>query len=391
MLLWMSFAVLTAAVLAYVLKPLWAALPEVRTAGDPAAVYRDQLKEIDGELERGVIGKAEAAAARIEISRRLIASAETPPAQQPEGAGSPRLSRLTASAIAILAPLAAVGIYLAVGEPHLPDQPLLARTRTPPQAPQGADIGKLVAAVEARLATHPEEGQGWDVIAPVYFRMGRFDKAAEAYRNAIRLLGETPRRLAGLAESGVTGANGRVIDESRRAYERLAQLEPKRIEPRFWLALAKEQAGKLAEAAGDYRALIAEADPSTPWKGMVEERLAIAEGRKAPDEMTSPGAIAPVPPAESKGPAAADVAAAQSLDPVARQKLIESMVGGLAERLKKDGGDLAAWQKLIRAYAVMGRREDALAALKDARRNLGNEPQSLTALTDLARSLGLET
>ena len=56
MLLWMSFAVLTAAVLAYVLKPLWAALPEVRTAGDPAAVYRDQLKEIDGELERGVIG-----------------------------------------------------------------------------------------------------------------------------------------------------------------------------------------------------------------------------------------------------------------------------------------------------------------------------------------------
>lgn len=380
MLLWISFAVLTAAILGYVLKPLWAPPPDASIAtADPTAVYRDQLKEIDGELERGTIGETEASAARIEISRRLIAAAE---AKATDGPTRPGYAGWAAPGIAVVVPLAAIAIYLAVGEPFMPDQPLSARAR--PQT-EHADIGKLVAAVEARLATHPEEGQGWDVIAPIYVRMGRAEKAVEAYRNAIRILGETPRRLAGFAEAAVMSADGRVTDEARRAYERLTELEPKRIEPKFWLALAKEQAGRLAEAAADYRALLTEADAATPWKKVVEERLAIAEGKKPADEMT-----APAPKAVERGPTAGDIAASEKLDPAQRQQLIESMVQGLAERLKKDGGDLANWQRLIRAYAVMGRKDDAVAALKDARRNLGNEPQSLTALTELARSLGLE-
>jgi cytochrome c-type biogenesis protein CcmH len=67
------------------------------------------------------------------------------------------------------------------------------------------------------------------------------------------------------------------------------------------------------------------------------------------------------------------------------------MVQGLAERLKSQGNDLPGWQRLIRAYVVMGRKDDALAALKAARGNFTDEPGSLSALTELARALGLET
>jgi cytochrome c-type biogenesis protein CcmH len=73
----------------------------------------------------------------------------------------------------------------------------------------------------------------------------------------------------------------------------------------------------------------------------------------------------------------------------ARTKMIEDMVAGLDQRLSSDGRDLEGWQRLIRAYTVLGRREDALAALARARTALSEEAQSLEALATLARSLGL--
>jgi cytochrome c-type biogenesis protein CcmH len=79
------------------------------------------------------------------------------------------------------------------------------------------------------------------------------------------------------------------------------------------------------------------------------------------------------------------------MSPADRQAMIEDMVSGLAARLEKDGRDLAGWQRLIRALSVLGRKDDAVAALDRARKSLAGEPASLTALADLARSLGLGT
>ena len=124
------------------------------------------------------------------------------------------------------------------------------------------------------MREHPEDGEGWDVIAPVYYKLGRFRDAANAYAHAARLKGETVRRLAGLAESAVFAADGIVTEEARAAYEKILKLEPGRVEPRFWLALAKEQDGKLADALADYKALLAEAPPDAPWRAAVEGRIA---------------------------------------------------------------------------------------------------------------------
>ena len=92
------------------------------------------------------------------------------------------------------------------------------------------------------------------MIAPVYLKLGRFRDAADAYANAARLKGETAALLAGLAEASILASDGVVTEEARTAYEKILKLEPERIEPRFWLALAKEQDGRLAEALADYQA-----------------------------------------------------------------------------------------------------------------------------------------
>ena len=77
------------------------------------------------------------------------------------------------------------------------------------------------------------------------------------------------------------------------------------------------------------------------------------------------------------------------MSPEARQKFIDSMVAGLADRLKKDGKDLAGWMQLVRAYTVLGKKQEAATALSDARASFAGDEKSLAQLHELAQSLGL--
>ena len=176
-----------------------------------------------------------------------------------------------AMAVAALLPLLTLALYLTQGSPGQPAYPMAGRSQS---SLEQANVGDLIAKVEARLREHPEDGQGWDVIAPIYFKLGRFREAAAAYASAARLEGETVRRLAGFAEAAVLAADGIVGEEARVAFEKILKSEPGRPEPRFWLALAKEQDGKLADALADYKALLAEAPARAPWRGAVEGRIA---------------------------------------------------------------------------------------------------------------------
>lgn len=401
MLLWVCFAVISAAVLAALLHPLLRQGPDGNALSAAAerdmAVYKDQLAEVESERERGQIGAVEAEAAKAEIARRLIAAEDRAHVRRPNGEASPAQAQATGARLSQIAivvaaglPLAAIALYAGLGSPRLPGQPMAERA-----APitEKTDIARLVSTVEARLKQHPEDGQGWDVIAPVYLRIGRYSDAADAFARAIRLLGENPKRLAGLAEASVLASDGIVTETARVTYEKLNKLEPSRPEPRFWLALAKEQDGQLKEALADYRALLRDGDAKANWRPLVEERVATVEerlgGTVKPGEPKA--APADTPPVAAKGPSADDVAAADRLSEAERLKMIEGMVQSLADRLAKDGKDLAGWQRLIRAYSVMGRKSDAVAALGRARGNFAGEPQSLTALGDLARMLGLES
>src|SRR5690606_4011115 len=140
----------------------------------------------------------------------------------------------------------------------------------------------MIAKVEERLREHPDDGTGWDVIAPVYYAIGRYDDAASAYSNALRLLGESQKRLQGFANARIRAENGIVPEDAKKALERVLAMAPTAKEPRIWLALAKEQDGRLDDAAADYRALIADAPANAPWRKVLEGRLAtLAAGDKS--------------------------------------------------------------------------------------------------------------
>jgi cytochrome c-type biogenesis protein CcmH len=270
----------------------------------------------------------------------------------------------------------ALALYLALGSPGLPGAPAGARLADTDQA--GSKVSALVAEVEAHLRKQPNDGRGWDVIAPVYMRLGRYGDAAHAYRRANELAGETAERLSGFAEATVAASNEVVTEPARRAFEKVLKLEPKRLVPRFWLALAKEQDGELAQAAAAYRELLAALPADADWRPLLVQRLQAVSARLGTG---SSGA----------GPSAADIAAAAQLPPDQQKKMIAQMVEGLAGRLEANGKDLAGWQRLLRSYTVLGETEKAERALVAARQALAGDASALAELNALAKELGLKS
>lgn len=378
MLLWVCFAVMTAAVMLALLRPLWRgdAKPLAPAEAD-LAVYRDQLAEIDADRERGLIAPAEAEAARTEVARRILthapgADAAPTALASPSAAASAWISKVAAAAV----PLAAIATYLTVGSPTMPDAPLEARRNVDPEK---ATVAELIGKVEARLAAKPDDGRGWAVIAPVYMRLNRFDDAATAFARANALLGEQTAYVMGYAEATVLANDGMVTDGARKAFRRVLELEPGRIEASFALSLAKEQDGDVAGAVADYRALLVTAASDARWKSALEARVKALEDRLA--------GRAPPPPAPPDNAAAAPSSEAAAMKAEDQAQMIEGMVQRLADRLKTNGKDLPGWLQLIRSYAVLGRTGEVEGAIADARRNFADDATALSEIDALAKSV----
>lgn len=353
MLLWIIIAFLTAAAILTVLAPLARAPKSRAPAAYAARVYRDQLDELDRDKADNRISASEAETARAEIARRLIALDEEIRGPAPRAAAHPDGSPFARRAVSLVAllgiPALSLGLYLALGAPEKPGEPLAARLSAP-DAPHNIEV--LVAKVEAHLAKNPEDGRGWEVIAPVYLSLGRAADATQAFRTAIRLLGPSLERNSGLGEAIVTAEGGIVTAEARSAFEAAQTFDPKAPAPRFYLALAAQQAGKPEEARPILQALLADAPADATWRPAVEQALAQAGSGEAPEALP--------------GPTQEDVAAAQSMSQGDRSAMIEQMVTQLAARLKDEPNDVEGWLRLIRSYVVLGRTDAAASAARDA-------------------------
>lgn len=376
MTLWLILALMTAAAIFAVLWPLSRHGGKARSGSD-LAVYRDQLAEIERDLAAGLIGTQEAEAARVEVSRRLLAAADQaePAPAAPQAAASLWRRRAVSLAALILLPIGAAALYLSIGSPNLPGLPHAARVNQPPDT---RSIESMVAQVEAHLERNPDDGRGWEVLAPVYMRAGRFNDAVRARSNALRLLGSTAERESSLGEAMVAAANGMVTAEAKAAFERALARDTADVKAQYYVGLAAEQDGKPQDAARIWRDLLERAPPNAPYRPLIQDSLARVDPQsQAPAD--TPG-----------GPSADDVAAAQQLTAEQRNEMIRGMVDRLAEKLKADGSDLDGWLRLMRAYIVLGEPDKARTALADARKAIGNDADKRKKLDDVAKGLGIE-
>ncbi len=276
MLFWLFFATMTGAAVFAVLWPL--AFSRVRIAGEAEAdlaVYRDQLAEIDRDRARNLIGEREAEAARLEVSRRILALDSI---RNKTAAKSDALWRRRAIAsLAIVAvPAMAIGVYAVTGSPQLPDAPLAARLNSEPSR---SDVMILVRRIEDHLAKNPADGRGWELLGPVYLMYGRFADAVKARSNAIKLLGSTPQREADLGEALVAVGEGSVTPEAQQAFERALAAEPGNPKAAFFKGLAAAQAGNDAGALETWK-LLAASETSGPWRNEALRRIQMLERKQ---------------------------------------------------------------------------------------------------------------
>ena len=356
MILWLVFALMTAAAVFAVLWPLARRKP-LRTGND-VAVYRDQLDEIKRDRAADLIGEAEAEAARVEVSRRLIAAADAAEFETPALEGSSLWHRrVTAIAALLLLPAGAIALYLVLGSPDLPGAALASRVQALGEARK---IQDMVAQVEDHVARNAKDGRAWEVLAPVYMRLGRYDDAVKAFRNSLSLNGSNAAREADLGEAMVFAANGVVTAEAKTQFDRALKIDGRDVMARFYLGMAADQDGRRAEADKIWGDLLAGAPPGAPWVEMV---------RRAMDRKAPAGTAAP--------PGPAGVSATPPADHDA-----SAMVERLAERLKKDGSDVQGWLELLRSYRVLGQNDKMQAAIADARKALAGDAAKLGQFDD---------
>ena len=348
MLFFFVAASLTFVVAFALVRPLLRDLPEPAPAHRfNAAVYRDQLEELQMDADRGSLPEGDVQGARLEIERRLLGAVKT-------AAGPPTMRPAPISAAFMLAGLLTLGagsIYIALGSPTMADQPLkldrgstLSRAVASGPTDIHAQKDRMVADLQSKLAAHPDDSDGWGLLARTLMRLDRAAEAVPAYERAIATAPTPNSQLdAEYAEARVVAAQGQVDQVALGLFDQLHAADAANPQARYYIALAKAQQGDTQGALIEWRALLADSPSDAPWLPTLRQRIAEASGD---------GTGAP-------GPSSRDVAAANSMSDADRQKMIQMMVEELAARLKQSPDDLDGWRRLARAYAVLGSNDKA--------------------------------
>lgn len=380
--LWIVAGVLAVLVAALLSWPLFRRPATAARVEYDLSIYRDQLKEIERDLERGLLDPAQADTAHLEIQRRMLAAAESgTPALTP---AHDRRRRAAIAGLAILVPVAGVAFYLVVGAPGTPDFPYAQRTAEIAAAvSQSAardellrrvpNIDEAIKNLRARLEREPGDLEGWLMLARSSLVLERYDEAAEAYGRAYRLSNRQPDIASDYAEALITAGDGTVTPEARRVIEGALAADPMNPKARYYLGLAKAQSNDVKGALQEWIDLVALSSPDAPWLAVVRQQVTRAGKALGVD----PASIAPSPAATAltrkaqtrppegaaPGPSLQDMEAAERMSTEERAAMIRSMVERLAARLQTNPNDREGWLRLARAYEVLGETEKA----KDAR------------------------
>ena len=366
--LWLAIALMTIAALGLLALPFLGrrATLASREAYD-LAVYRDQLRELEQDLARGVVSASEADAARLEIQRRMLrvapagAGAATSPAHaaSPPARQSHRWFRyLSMGALGLAVPAIALGLYASLGSPHLPSKPFSEAQREALKL-QDQTIEAAITGLKERLAKQPRDTEGWLLLGRSYIFLQRFTDAVTALKQAAAIQGGKPEINSMLAEAMVFEAQGQVTPDARSLFESVREKDSKNTAALYYLGMAEAQSGKPKEALATWEELAAITPGDAPWRDdLVNVMKQAAAELGVEPKILPPLPSAPPATAEAEkpapGPSEEDIKAAADMSPEEQQAMIRSMVERLAGKLKENPDDLAGWQRLANAYRVLG-------------------------------------
>ena len=225
---WIIALLLAVGAVAFVLPPLLGrrrAAPGATNDATNAAVYRDQLRELETDLAAGTLAREQYEDARRELEARLLDDVRD------SGAGprAARPGRLAAISAGIAIPLVSILLYFAVGNPAAlsPDSGSHGVTRE--------QIEGMVEQLAARMKDNPEDATGWVMLGRSYYVLERFPEAAAAYANAVKRSTPDAQILADYADALAMAQDRRLQGEPERLIAMALKIDPRNVKA-LWLA-----------------------------------------------------------------------------------------------------------------------------------------------------------
>ncbi|SMR72897.1 cytochrome c-type biogenesis protein CcmH [Aliiroseovarius halocynthiae] len=386
-------------------------LPDETAMSSDMKVYRDQLAELDRDIDRGILSKDDGDRARVEISRRLLEADKTAQARK-AGAETPTgLTRATMGIIAIALVAGSFGLYLTIGVPGAPDFGRAKRIALseemrqsrpsqdvaeaqmpvwagPPQdAP--ADYLKLVEGLRTAVASRPNDPQGLDLLATHEAAIGNLVAARAAMGQLLDIKGETATAndYARHAELMINAAGGFVSPDAEAMLRRALEVAPNHALARFYTGLMFAQNQRPDLAFRLWRRLLEDGPTDAIWWPAIRDQigdLAVLAG----ENYTPPAA--PMPPVSGlSGPSDEDIEAASSLSGEERAEMIQSMITRLSDRLATEGGTPEEWARLVSVLGVVGDTQRATAIWAEAQTIFATHPEALETVRAAAKQAGI--
>jgi len=215
-------------------------------------------------------------------------------------------------AIAFVLPLSAAGLYLLVGTPAALDG-------VPSQQQMTSDIDQAIHKLRQHLATHPDDAQGWMLLAQAATDMQQPDEAHDAYGRVLELTPNNATAMVGWAETDATLRQDHLIQgRARTLLEQAVKLQPDNQRALWLLGISQFQAGQYAQAAATWRLLQPLLEPGSKVAQAVAAQIAMADTRtgNAPAEAASTAAAA-----TASAPAGAALTVQVSLAPALKSRL----------------------------------------------------------------------
>ncbi len=365
--LWIVVASLVILILGILLWPILLFKNDISTKREDfdIKIYKDQLLEIEADLERGLLSQDQGEAARIEIKRRMLISSDN----------DKKLGTLKTSdygnfipiIVSVSAPLAAMLLYLSLGKPAEPDQPFADREakRIASQTQHQKNLTQAITKMVAHLKRNPDDLRGWTLLARSYISNSRYADAVSAFAEAYQLSDGNPELAVDYAEALSLAANSVVTDEAYTLFIKALKVDNANAKARYYLGMFKAQHGNVRSALQEWVDLLSISHKDAPWVSTVREKINSAAKELGVDATK----IKPTAEAQeiavriqkdlphktlTPGPTTADVKEAMGMTKADRNEMIRSMVERLATKMKKNPNDKIGWLRLERAYRVMG-------------------------------------
>jgi cytochrome c-type biogenesis protein CcmH len=369
---------------------VWIAIPLIRKfdrqysyVTQTTAIYEEQLKEIERDANSGAIDDTAADAGRIEVQRRMLDAVKAQRDPRPLSRAWRGLALISTTGFVALA---SVLLYAQLGSPTL--QPVLQSAPQPSASavPTTGQVDEMVAKLERRLKSSPNDADGWRMLGWSYFNTQRYAQSAEAYKMAMTLDSGNLDYRAAYAEALVQGANGIVTPEAASEFVEVLKVDAQNPRALFYDALRMEQSGEKSAALEKWMALYKNAPPDAGWLTDVRSHIASIGQELGRDvsAFAQVSAAVPVPPVSQD-----DVAAIQSLPAGDQQEMIRSMVNGLAEKLDANPRNADGWIRLMRSRMVLADPENAKLALSKALKVFSDDPAMQTKLNAAAAEFGI--